>query len=199
MRYPNDDFQQLDLRVHAVLTTPRLVDVWDIPLANGGQDRSLADVLALFDGAPHDVNPLVRGLFRLRRAVGKLLRWDAPSPVLPPPDSYVHRLPDDVVAASLDAVGRIQGPVRILYRLENELLAEVINATVHAFISFSLFVRDDGYVAYLAVYTIHTKWWTRYYMLAIEPFRRWMVYPSLVKTLQKRWRAAYAAPAGGRP
>lgn len=194
MRYPNADFQHLPLRVHEILTEPRLLDVWAIPLAKGGAGRTLRDVLALIESNdPRAINPIVRGLFRLREVAGKLFGWDPPRPPHPPTRSYVHRLPDDILAASLDTVGMTQGPVRVLYRLENELLGEVINATAHAFISLSLSTRDDGYVAYLAVYVLDTHWWTRPYLALIEPFRRWIVYPALVKALQDRWREAYPA------
>ncbi len=190
MRYPKADFRQLDLQVHSLLTTPRLMDVWAIPLENGGAGRTLQDFLDMAENTrARDVNPLVRGLFWVRHQLGRLFGWDgAATASQPAPASYVDRIPDELRAASLDEVGLIRGPVRILYRLENELLAEVINATVHAFISFSVFARDDGYVAYLGVYAIYTKWWTRYYLALIEPFRQFIVYPMLIKTVQKRWQ-----------
>jgi len=196
MRFPNTDFQHLNLRVHEVLHDARLLDVWAIPLANGGEGRTIQDILKLIERAdPRSVHPAVRALFWLREQIGRVLRWDAPPPRYPPVNSYVHRLPDAIIAASLRKVGVPYGPVRLLYQLENELLAEVINATGHAFISLSLFAQDDGYIAYLAIYVLYTRWWTRYYLWLIAPFRHWIIYPLLVRALQQHWQATFQTPS----
>lgn len=194
MRLSHAEFKRRPLRVHAVLADVQLYDVWRIELEGGGAGRHLADILALIDkGDAQQIPPAVRGLFWLRRWLGRLFGWErGEAQAHAPAQSYLHRLPDDLRAASLDEAGSLRGPTRILYRLEDEVLAEVINATVQAFICFSIAPRESGYVADLAVYVINSKWWTRYYLAAIEPFRRWVVYPGLVRALQAAWREAYA-------
>lgn len=196
---PNDDFTRVPLQVHRVFQhiqqTPRLMDVWAVPLPGGGPGRTIADVEALLrNSSPADINPVVRGLFAIREGLGWLLGWDpdpASTPASLPESSFAHRLPDDLGAASTVAPGTQRGMVRVLYQLGDEVLLEAINATAHAFVSFSLRPQDNSpdYLGLLAVYVIETKWWTRLYLGLIEPFRRYLVYPSLLRTLQRHWAA----------
>ena len=193
MKISNATFHQYGLHVHDVLKGVHLKDVWAIALDGGGDNRTLDDVLVMVEATdPKQINPAVRWLFRLRHWMGKLMRWDTPVSTIPT-ESFVHRLPQDIADASIDKPGEDRGPVRVLYRLPDQMLGEVINGTVHAFISFSLHPTANGYQALLAVYTIRTKWWTPLYMTMIEPFRRWFVYPGLIKTLQRRWAVSYAS------
>jgi hypothetical protein len=102
-------------------------------------------------------------------------------------------VPDNLAAHSQETVGTPYGPVRVIYHLRDEVLLEVINATIHAFISLSLEQTAGGYQSLLAVYAIHTHWWSRYYLLLIEPFRRWIIYPALIRTIQRRWVEVYGS------
>lgn len=192
------DFEALPLRVHDFLSAPRLMDVRAIALDGGGPNRNVGDIIAMLEAANgEEVNPFVRALFQVRVIMGRLFGWDKDSGTeTPAAESYVHRLPDEWATASHDTPGLLRGPTRILYRFDEELLAEVINSTAHAFISFSMFPRDDqsGYTAYLAVYAINTKWWTRYYLALIEPFRRFIVYPGLIRAFQRRWATHIQQP-----
>ncbi|MFP4321245.1 MAG: DUF2867 domain-containing protein [Anaerolineales bacterium] len=196
MRYPNTAFIQKKLAVHDLLSDVPLLDVWEIILEGGGGGRTMADVRAMLIAAdPAELNPLARFLFALRARMGQWFGWDAPpdAPQIVPPGSYLHRLPDALRAASETEPGEVLGPVRVLYQLPEEWLAETINATTHAFLHFSLHPAPEGhYRAYLAVYAQHGAWWSRYYMALIEPFRLWVVYPSVIRFLAARWRATYA-------
>jgi hypothetical protein len=195
---PNDDFQHIPLRAHAILHAARLMDVWAVPLRGGGPGRTVQDVIMMIENSsPTELNPGVRGLFWLREMLGRVFGWEAPRdapPTPPAPQSYVHRLPPELAAASHLAPGTQRGPLRVLYQLDDELLAEVLNATAHAFVSFTLRPQDNSpdYLALVAVYVIETKWWTRYYLALIEPFRHYAVYPSLMRTFQRRWAAHHA-------
>ena len=80
-----------------------------------------------------------------------------------------------------------RGAFRVLYRFERELLLEVRNATVHAFLAGALEPHGEDYRLYLAIYVRPVSRWTPAYMALIDPFRRAFVYPALIRRLQRAW------------
>jgi hypothetical protein len=173
--------------VHAVLQDVPLHDVWVVELPGGGPGRTLADVRAT-TGADDELapNPVVAALFRIRFVLGRLAGWDAPSEGHAA-ESYVHRLPPALAAASEVPPGTPDGPFRTLYRLERESVSEARNATVHGFLATALVPAGDGYRLFWAVYVRPVSWLTAPYMAAIDPFRRWLVYPALLGRIRARW------------
>ena len=133
MRIKRKEFQQKALRVHSFLTDVRLHDVWAFHLHGGGDGRTLRDFRALWSpDNVQQISPVVRGLFKLRRALGSLLGWDGEKHAAAG-SSYVHRLTDADRARSLDkSESPAIGPFWSIYAFENEVLEETINATVHA-------------------------------------------------------------------
>ena len=95
-------------------------------------------------------------------------------------------------ARSVVAPGSADGPFQLLYMFERESLAEIQNATAHAFLSTALVETEFGYRLYWAVYVKPTSWLSPIYMAIIEPFRRFIVYPSLLRRLQTAWDVRYA-------
>jgi hypothetical protein len=87
---------------------------------------------------------------------------------------------------------------RLLYLVEHESLAEIRNATVHAFLCAALFERPDGYRLYWAVYVKPSSWLTPVYMAVIEPFRRFIVYPAMLGRIRRAWTARYPGPSTSR-
>ncbi len=61
-------------------------------------------------------------------------------------------------------------------------------ATVHAFACMALSRRASGYRLYWAVYVRNVSPLTPVYMAAIEPFRRWVVYPAILGGIRAGWR-----------
>jgi hypothetical protein len=82
--------------------------------------------------------------------------------------------------------------MEVLYELEHESLAEGRNATVHGFLSQALLPTRDGYRLYWAVYVRPVSWFTPVYMALIEPFRRFLVYPSLFSRISAAWADRHA-------
>jgi hypothetical protein len=142
-------------------------------------------------GAP----ALVRGLFRLREHVGALFGWDRRRPAWSA-GSFADRLSPEDRARSLVAPGTPDGPFILLYRFEDEQLSELRNATVHAFASLSIRPAPGGYLAYLGVFVQPVHQFTRLYMGAIAPFRRLVVYPAIIRTMQKAWATRYGGESG---
>jgi hypothetical protein len=74
-------------------------------------------------------------------------------------------------------------------------LAETRNATVHGWVCTALARQGSGYRFYMAVYVRPVSWLTRPYLLVIEPFRRFLVYPAMLRRIRSAWIAAYGRSA----
>ncbi len=183
MRAPHAEYLALDLEAHALLHDVPLRDVSTIDLTGGGDNRTIADVLALMDAARQRPAASVRLLVGLRRAIGAVFGWDGEKPA----PSYAARLTDDQRRRSLTPVGTVSGPLRVLYEFPSEMVGETRNATVHAFACMALQRMPFGYRLYWAVYVRNVSWFTPLYMAAIEPFRRFVVYPAILGGIRQAW------------
>jgi len=200
MRCDPAEFRALPLEVHALLADVPLRDVTAIDLPGGGPSRTIADVRALLPekGAGQMGNGLTRSLFMLRFGLGRLFGWDRPeSPEVEARVSLRRRLSPDLVMRSQVVPGTPDGFFRVMYVLEREMLVEARNATVHAFLASVLVPRAEvgagpgGYRLYWAVYVHRRSWLTPFYMALIEPFRRFIVYPSLLRRVYAAWCGRY--------
>jgi hypothetical protein len=198
-RVPPAEYLALPLRAHALLAGVPLHDVTVVDLPGGGAGRTLADVRALDAAAPPSAT--VRALFAFRRLLGRALGWDRQP--LRAEDSLLSRLTDDDRRASQVAPGTAAGPFLVVYQLPAEALIETRNATVHGFVCMALAPAASGYRLYWGVYVRPVSWLTRPYLAAIEPFRRFLVYPAMLSRIRRAWVAAYgdvsAVPASGPP
>lgn len=199
MRVPAEEFRALDLEVHRFLADVALHDVSAIDLPGGGPDRTISDVRALLfrSGALGATAP-ARLLFSLRLLLGRLFGWDRRAHEYPE-DSYVDKLTDDQRNRSLARPGTDEGIFRLLYLFPKEVLGEVRNATVHAFSCMTIRRTASGYRFYWAIYVKSISWFTPVYMALIEPFRRFVVYPAILRRLRASWAATYSPrEQGGR-
>ena len=110
-------------------------------------------------------------------------------------DHHLEATPADR-AQSLVAPGTPDGSFRLLYRFEDEQLSELRNATVHAFASLSIRQTPGGYLAYLGVFVQPVHRFTRLYMGAIAPIRRLVVYPAIIRKVQRAWAERYGGESG---
>jgi hypothetical protein len=182
--------------VHAVLSDVRLEDVWAIRLPGGGAGRTIEDLRTVFSAGVEAAPSIVKGLFRLRFRLGALLGWDRKRPAWST-ESFEDRLSAADRAQSTTAPGTPDGRFRLLYRFEHEQLSELRNATVHAFLSLSIRPAPGGYLAYLAVYVQRVHRLTGLYMKAIAPFRHLVVYPAIIRKVERAWAERYGG--GGSP
>jgi len=190
MRIDPSEFRACPLRVHALLHDVPLEDVWAIRLPGGGAGRTIQDLRAVLTAGVETAPRIVKGLFGLRWRIGSLFGWDQERPVWSI-ESYVHRLSEDDRAKSTAAPGTPDGRFNLLYQFEHEQLSELRNATVHAFLSLSIRPAPGGYLAYLAVYVKPVHQFTSLYMRAIAPFRRLVVYPAIIRKVQRAWVERY--------
>lgn len=181
------EFAELDLHAHAILADVPLHDVWRVSLPGDAPDITLDDVAGFlhFDELSQ-LNPAVRALFALRSALGRIFRLGDDEPI-PRSDSWQEHVPEALRTASDPAPGSPQGPFRVLYALPHEGLSEIRNATVHAFSAMALRPASDGHTLYWAVYVAPVGTITRFYMALIDPFRRWLVYPTILRHVRRRW------------
>jgi len=180
------EYLSLELRAHELLRDVPLYDVSAIDLPGGGAGRSLADIRTLDAAAP--ASRVSTGLFGLRRFLGRVLGWDREP--MRPEESLLPRLSERDRSESEVAPGTRSGAFLQLYRFHREALAEIRNATVHGWVSTALVPRAGGYRFYFAVYVLPVSWITRPYLMAIEPFR-WILYPAMLRRIQRSWIAAY--------
>ena len=185
-----EEFERLPLRVHAFLAGVPLHDVWavDLPRIRGG--ITLAEFLRragdLFQRPP----PAVRVLLSMRFFVGSLFGGDRAT-AGSVSESFAQRLTDEDRARSLAPAGTPDGLFRIVYRFENEQLDEIVNRTAHAGALSALVETAAGYRFYFAVYVRAVSRFTALYMAAIDPFRKVIVYPWMLRSVAAQWNATF--------
>jgi hypothetical protein len=134
--------------------------------------------------------PAVRTLLSIRLFIGGLFGWDRATPGSVS-ESFAQRLTDEDRARSLVPAGTPDGLFRIVYRFENEQLDEVANRTVHAGALSALVEGAVGYRFFFAVYVREVSPFTPLYMAAIDPFRKLIVYPALLRGVSAQWNATF--------
>ena len=184
------EFEQLPLRVHQFLAGVPLHDAWvaDLPQTRSG--ITLAEFLGKAGAHPFKPSPATRMLLNLRFSVGRRLGWDR-EPAATSWESFATRLTPADRARSLVSPGTPAGHFRVVYRFENEQLLEIVNRTVHAAALTALIETESAYQYYLGVYVRNISRFTPVYMTAIEPFRRWIVYPSALRSVSANWIQAF--------
>jgi len=181
------EFLELPLRVHVFLKDVPLHDVWAVDLPGTHERVTLSEFQDCVKARGFKGIPLTtKALLGLRLAIGRVFGLDTPTNARKSA-SYAKFLSEDdrprlrVLPDSKDAF------FDVLYRFENEVLLEVINATVHAFWAQALAQTSLGYRLYWAIYVKPVGWITRVYMALVDPFRRWIVYPQLLDKVCKDW------------
>jgi len=190
------EFEALPLRVHAFLADVPLHDVWvvDLPRPRAGitldEFRRRVASARLFTPSL-----VVQALLGVRLFVGRFFGWDrTPSETTSP--TFADRLTPTDRARSLAPAGMREatgGPFRVVYRFENEQLDEVINRTAHAAALSALVETANSYRFYLAVYVRNAGRLTPLYMALIDPFRKLIVYPSLLRSVRANWNRTIGA------
>ncbi len=187
MRVAPEEYERIDLRAHSLLADVPLHDVWAVELSGGGPGRTIVDVRGLLSleklaGA----NAAVRLLFGLRGWLGRVFGWDREPPQASR-ESFLHRLSVTDRETSLVPPGTPEGPFRVLFVSSREAISEIQNTTVHAFSVFALVERSAGYRLYWGIYVRplgRATWW---YMRLIDPFRRIIIYPAVLRTIRAAW------------
>jgi hypothetical protein len=176
-------------RIHALTPDFALEDVWALPTPGGPDDLpALVELIATSD--PEDGGSKVVGaLFALRWKLGELLGWDREAEGLGGRVPTLRdRLPDDLRDGPAGPAPEL--PFRPLYLTGDEWAAEIANRTMHGVMHVG-WVADGqgGYRGQMAVLVKPNGRLGSAYMAAIKPFRHLVVYPLMLRELDRRWRA----------
>jgi Protein of unknown function (DUF2867) len=189
-RISTHEFEQLPLRVHAFLADVPLHDVWAVDLPRLRSGITLDQFLKAAGGRLFTPSPMVRALLSIRFFVGRLLGWDRERDATVR-ETFATRLTAADRSRSLEPAGTRAGLFRIVYRFENEQLLEVLNRTAHAAALSALVETRDAYRFYFAVYVRSVGSLTPVYMALIDPFRKCIVYPSLLRSVRTTWNRTF--------
>jgi hypothetical protein len=190
MRLPNAAHTSRPWRIHEVTHDFRVEDVWELPLV-GGPDDFPRLVQGVASGDPSESSSCaVRALFALRWKVGELLGWDKPDAGL---GSRVPTLRDRLPADLRDAPSGPDFdalPFTSLYLTDDEFAAEVANRTMHGVMHIGRVSDPTGDLrAQMSVLVKPNGVLGTAYMAAIRPFRRLIVYPAMMRRIERKSRA----------
>ena len=184
------EFEHLPLRVHTFLAGVPLHDVWAVDLPRWRPGVTLDEFLRAASNRPFTPSPVVRMLLDIRLSVGRLFGWDR-KPAASARESFATRLTATDHARSLVPPGTQDGLFRVVYRFENEQLLEVINRTAHAAALSTLVETAGAYRFYFGVFVCSVGRFTPLYMALIDPFRKLVVYPSLLRSVRVTWNQSF--------
>jgi Protein of unknown function (DUF2867) len=189
MRLPNSVHTSRPWRIHELTGDFKLEDVWALPTPGGPDDfPELVQLISSGDTSQAS-SRIARALWAIRWKVGELLGWDGPDSGL---GSRVPTLRDRLPADLRDAPHGPEFatlPFTSLYLTDDEFAAEVANRTVHGLMHLA-WVQDEtgGHRGEMAVYVKPNGLLGSGYMAAIRPFRHLLVYPPMMRDLQRDWR-----------
>ncbi|MBB2922658.1 DUF2867 domain-containing protein [Cellulomonas cellasea] len=193
MRLPDAVHTSSPWRIHAIAPDFAVEDVWALATP-GGTDELPRLVEAMFDGRfPDDAPLVVRALWSARERIGAALGWDRPDDGLGARvPSLRERLPADLRPRP---GGPDPAPFTPLYATDDEWVAEIANRTVHAVLHLGWVPDGDGgHTGRMAVLVRPNGRLGAAYLAAIAPFRHLLVYPAMLRGIERRWRAGDAAP-----
>jgi hypothetical protein len=200
MRLPETAHTSRPWRIHELTDDFRLEDVWALPTP-GGPD----DFPRLVQGFPGLVRGIASGdpsrgsaraartLWAIRWKLGGLLGWDGPDTGL---GSRVPTLRDRLPVDLRDAPSGLElHRFTSLYLLDDEWAAEIANRTVHGVLHIGWVPdRTGGYRGQMAVLVKPNGLLGTAYMAAIRPFRHLVVYPAMLRGIEREWRALARQP-----
>ena len=181
-------------RAHALMADFEIEDVWRLPVAlNADQSAALVRSKLLTGMGEIQTNGAAGFLFQLRLFLGRLFGWDGE------PETKVSLRPGSLRERYARAEGLTADDLPIptgadftpVYALEQEFLDEIENKTVHAALHFGRVPLDkEMYTIQMAIYVKPKGLFGRSYMAAIKPFRHWIVYPAIMRMIEKQWQQA---------
>ena len=184
------EFERLPLRVHEFLAGVPLHDVWAVDLPHTRSGITLDEFSQKAPMHRCSLSPLARALLNIRLFIGRQLGWDR-EPTATAWDSFAKHLTAADLSKSLAPPGTPEGLFRVVYRFENEQLLELINRTAHAAALSALVERVNSYRFYFGVYVRSVSRFTPVYMALIDPFRKLVVYPSLLRAVRSNWNQTF--------
>lgn len=189
MRIPNSAHTSRPWRIHELTHDFRLEDVWELKTP-GGPDDFPRLVQGIASGDPSQgPSRAVRTLFAIRWRIGQLFGWDgAGSGLGSRVPTLRDRLPEDLRNGP-SGPDFVALPFTSLYLIHDEFAAEIANRTMHGVMHLG-WAPDGtgGYLGQMAVYVKPNGLIGNAYMAAIKPFRHLIVYPPMMRQIERTWR-----------
>ena len=189
MRLPTTAHTSRPWRIHELTRDFRVEDVWALPTPGGPDDFARLVQQMTSGDRSQGSSRATRVLFDVRWKLGELLGWDGPDTGLGSRVATLRdRLPADMREApsgpDFDSL-----PFTPLYLLDDEFAAEIANKTMHGVLHLG-WVPDGtgGYHGQMAVLVKPNGLLGTGYMAAIAPFRHLIVYPLMLRQLEREWR-----------
>ena len=156
---------------------------------SGPEDNQGATALARIEDAPDSPSRLSRILFGIRSKLGEWFGWDdAKLPIPGESDSSLAgRLPADLKGTTAGAdFGSL--PFDPLFKTDREAAAEISNQTVRAMMHLGWVDKGHGdFQGQMAVLVKPRGRFGKTYMDLIKPFRLWIVYPAVMRQIERAW------------
>jgi hypothetical protein len=195
MRLPLQAHESRPWRIRELAPDFIVEDVWALPVHGLAEDfPALLELMFSLD--PASASRPARLLWSVRDLLGRwfgLGRISAPaeSTALPIPGaietSLADRMPDDLRDTVAD-LGSGRLPFKPLYRTHNEYATEISNRTMHGVMHLAWVDQGDGtYQGQMAVYVKPRGRFGKGYMAFIKPFRYLIVYPALMRQIERAW------------
>lgn len=190
MTLPSSAHTSRPWRIHELTRDFRLEDVWELPTP-GGRENFPRLVERIAAGDTSTGSPWVaRALWAIRWKLGALLGWDGPEAGVGSRVATLReRLPADLRDGPSGPTFETL-PFTSLYLTDDEWAAEIANKTVHGVMHISWVTDGDGrYHGQMAVLVKPNGLLGSAYMAAIRPFRHLIVYPPLIRRIERDWHA----------
>jgi Protein of unknown function (DUF2867) len=190
VRLPDSAHTSRPWRIHELTPDFELEDVWELPAT--GEPGDFSRLVAGFaTGDPVEGHSRAgRVLWAVRWKLGEPLGWDAAGAGLGGRvASLRNRLPADLRDApagpEFDAL-----PFSSVYLLDDEWAAEIANRTMHGVLHIGRVPgANGGFRTQMAVLVKRNGLLGTAYMAAIRPFRRLIVYPAMLRRIERKAHA----------
>jgi hypothetical protein len=184
-------------RIRGLTPDFELEDVWELPGEGKREDFARLVELICAMNPERGASGLARVLWAARWKLGALLGWDDEDGGLGARvRSLQERLPQDLRHTSPPAFVAL--PFSSLYLTDDEFAAEIANRTMHGVMHLGWVSDPAGSGrcrAQMAVLVKPNGWTGKAYMMAIRPFRHWVVYPALMRQGRALWERMERAAA----
>lgn len=193
-RLPNAEHERHSWLIAQVAPDFELLDAWCLPVQGGPNDfAALIQIVTSLDPASRDSSRATRALFSLRYRVGAWFGWDDAVRKLPIPGHAETTLSLRVPEALRDTTTRpnVVSSTRFtpIYLTNDEWAAEISNSTVHGVLHLAWV--DQGHGVHRGQMGVYVKPRGRLgaaYLTLIGPFRHLIVYPALMRQIERAWR-----------
>jgi hypothetical protein len=188
MKLPNSEQTSQPWRVHELVGDFQLLDVWALPTTGGPDDfPRLVEIIASSD--TNSDSRVAQALWAIRWKLGEVFGWDEVDVAdLPNWQMLRDRLPQDLRDGPTGPEFA-ELPFQPVYLLDDEWAAEIANKTVHGVLHLSWVPDGKGaYRGQMSVYVKPNGFFGKAYLAAIQPFRHLVVYPPLLRRLERAWR-----------